>query len=96
MVRGIAEDLGDERGALRHWLDLYGTDKKIAADGTLTTSPLKSPRHHRWPREPMRRPSNGLHGSKRGSVRSRSRPPTDHRARDSATGGQEFRRETNW
>jgi transposase len=41
-VRGIAEDLGIERSTLRHWLDLYGTGKKTAADGTLTTSPLKS------------------------------------------------------
>ena len=40
-VRGIADDLGVERGTLRHWLDLYGTGKKTAADGTLTTSPLK-------------------------------------------------------
>ena len=41
-VRGIAEDLGIVRGTLRHWLDVYGTGKKIAADGTLTVSPLKS------------------------------------------------------
>jgi transposase len=42
-VRGIADDLGVERGTLRHWLDVYGTGKKTAADGTLTTSPLKPP-----------------------------------------------------
>lgn len=41
-VRGIADDLGVERGTLRHWLDLYGTGKKTAADGTLTRSPLHS------------------------------------------------------
>src|SRR5690606_12993801 len=41
-VRGIAEDLGIERSTLRHWLDLYGTGKKTAADGTLTASPLKA------------------------------------------------------
>jgi transposase len=41
-VRGIAEDLGIERGTLRHWLDLHGTGKKTAADGTLTRSPLKA------------------------------------------------------
>jgi transposase len=41
-VRGIADDLGIERGTLRHWLDLYGTGKKTATDGTLTRSPLKS------------------------------------------------------
>jgi transposase len=40
-VRGIAGDLGVERGTLRHWLDLYGTGKKTAADGTMTRSPLK-------------------------------------------------------
>ena len=40
-VRGIADDLGVERGTLRHWLDLHGTGKKTAADGTPTTSPLK-------------------------------------------------------
>ena len=40
-VRGIAEDLGVERGTLRHWLGLYGTGKKSAADGTLTSSPLR-------------------------------------------------------
>lgn len=40
-VRGIADDLGVERGTLRHWLSLYGTGKKTAADGTLTRSPLK-------------------------------------------------------
>ena len=39
-VRGIAADLGIERGTLRHWLDQYGTGKKTAADGTLTRSPL--------------------------------------------------------
>jgi transposase len=40
-VRGIADDLGVERGTLRHWLDQFGTGKKTAADGTLITSPLK-------------------------------------------------------
>jgi transposase len=41
-VRGIAEDLGIERGTLRGWLERYGTGKKTAADGTLTRSPLAS------------------------------------------------------
>lgn len=41
-VRGIAEDLGIVRGTLRHWLEVYGTGKKIAADGTLTSSPLQA------------------------------------------------------
>lgn len=40
-VRGIAEDLGVERGTLRHWLDLYGTGKKTGAGGAQTRSPLK-------------------------------------------------------
>ena len=40
-VRGIADDLGVERGTLRHWLDQLGTGKKTAADGTVTRSPLK-------------------------------------------------------
>ena len=39
-VRGIAEDLGVVRGTLRQWLEAYGTGKRTAADGTLTTSPL--------------------------------------------------------
>ena len=41
-VRGIAEDLGIVRGTLRGWLEAYGTGKKTAADGTLTTSPPQS------------------------------------------------------
>jgi transposase len=40
-VRGIADDLGIERGTLRHWLDRFGTGKKTAVDGTVTRSPLK-------------------------------------------------------
>lgn len=40
-VRGIAEDLGIVRGTLRAWLEAYGTGKKTAADGTLTSSPLQ-------------------------------------------------------
>ena len=40
-VRGIADDLGIERGTLRHWLDRFGTGRKTAADGTVTRSPLK-------------------------------------------------------
>ena len=43
-VRGIAEDLGIVRGTLRHWLEVYGTGKKTAADGTLTSTPLQSKR----------------------------------------------------
>lgn len=41
-LRGIAEDLGIVRGTLRHWLEAYGTGKKTAADGTMTSTPLQS------------------------------------------------------
>nr|WP_143762090.1 IS3 family transposase [Isoptericola variabilis] len=41
-VRGIAEDLGIVRGTLRGWLEVYGTGKKTAADGTVISSPLRS------------------------------------------------------
>lgn len=50
-VRGIAADLGVERGTLRHWLDQYGTGRKTAADGTAARSPL-TPRTA--PAEPAR------------------------------------------
>lgn len=40
-VRGIAEDLGIVRGTLRGWLEVYGTGRKTAADGRLTSSPLR-------------------------------------------------------
>lgn len=39
-VRGVASDLGIVRGTLRGWLEAYGTGKKTAPDGTLTSSPL--------------------------------------------------------
>lgn len=41
-LKGIAADLGVVRGTLRHWVDQYGTGKKTAADGTLTSNPLQS------------------------------------------------------
>ncbi|MGI5130658.1 IS3 family transposase [Pseudonocardia sp. CA-107938] len=41
-VRGIAEDLGIERSTLRAWLDLFGTGRKTAADGTAAPSPLRA------------------------------------------------------
>ena len=40
-MRSIAEDLGIQRGTLRHWLEVHGTGKKTAEDGTLIRSPLK-------------------------------------------------------
>ena len=40
-VRGIADDLGVERGTLRPWLDQHGTGRKTAADGSMTRSPLQ-------------------------------------------------------
>ena len=58
-VRNIAADLGVERGTLRHWLDLYGTGKKTAADGTLTGSPLNPPRPGPGGQAPGRRPREG-------------------------------------
>ena len=39
-VRGIAEDLGVERGTLRQWLALFGTGKKTGPDGLPAPSPL--------------------------------------------------------
>jgi transposase len=47
-VRGIAEDLGIERGTLRVWLERLGTGRKTAADGTAARSPL-TPRSSRRP-----------------------------------------------
>src|SRR5690625_3096216 len=41
-VRGIAEDLWIVRGTLRHWLRADGTDKNTDADGTATSSSLRS------------------------------------------------------
>ena len=38
-LKGIAADLGIVRGTLRRWVDLYGTGKTTAADGTTTTAP---------------------------------------------------------
>ena len=51
-VRGIAEDLGIERGTLRTWLDRFGSGRKTAEDGTTARSPLT-------PRAPRRRPVGG-------------------------------------
>ncbi len=44
-MRGIAEDLGIERGRLRHWLALFGTGRKTAADGSPTVSPPRAAAH---------------------------------------------------
>jgi transposase len=51
-VRGVAEDLGIVRGTLRGWLEVYGTGKKTAADGTSTSSPLQSMPSRRGPVAP--------------------------------------------
>jgi len=51
-VRGIADDLGIVRGTLRHWLAAYGTGKKTAADGTMTSSPLQSKTSSKSPSAP--------------------------------------------
>lgn len=40
-VRGIAQDLGVERGTLRQWLARYATGRKTGADGSPAVSPLR-------------------------------------------------------
>ena len=40
-LRGIAQDLGIERGTLRQWLARYGTGRKTGADGRPAPSPLR-------------------------------------------------------
>ena len=40
-VRGIAEDLGITRGALRQWLALHGAGRKTGAGGAPAPSPLR-------------------------------------------------------
>ncbi|MFF1823839.1 IS3 family transposase [Kribbella sp. NPDC058245] len=42
-LKSIAADLGIERATLRRWVDLYGTGKKTAADGTTATRHVSSP-----------------------------------------------------
>jgi transposase len=42
-LKSIAADLGIERATLRRWVDLYGTGKKTAADGTTATRRASSP-----------------------------------------------------
>jgi transposase len=37
-LRGIAADLGIVRGTLSHWMDLYGSGKKTAPDGSTSPS----------------------------------------------------------
>jgi transposase len=37
-LKGIAADLGVERATLKRWVDLHGTGKKTAADGTTHTT----------------------------------------------------------
>jgi transposase-like protein len=56
-VRGIADDLGIERGTLRGWLETLGTGKKTAADGTLTRSTLKSVTPETVPKKTKPEPS---------------------------------------
>jgi transposase len=38
-LKGIAADLGVERATLKHWVDLYGTGRKTAANGTIIANP---------------------------------------------------------
>ncbi|GAB3922795.1 hypothetical protein GCM10029976_052090 [Kribbella albertanoniae] len=42
-LKSIAADLGVERATLRRWVDLYGTGKKTAADGTPAARRMSSP-----------------------------------------------------
>src|SRR6478735_4604943 len=55
--RGIADDLGIERGTQRGWLEKLGTGKKTAADGTLTRSTLKSVTPETVPKKTKPEPS---------------------------------------
>lgn len=41
------------RGTLRHWLEAYGTGKKIAADGAMTPSPLHAKSSSSSPSAPV-------------------------------------------
>jgi transposase len=50
-LRGIAADLGIVRGTLSHWVDLYGTGKTTAPDGTTTTRSVAGRRS--GPRPPL-------------------------------------------
>ena len=50
-LRGIAADLGIVRGTLSHWVDLYGTGKATAPDGTTTTRSVAGRRS--GPRPPL-------------------------------------------
>nr|WP_213935081.1 IS3 family transposase [Rhodococcus sp. B50] len=44
-IRGVAADLGVERGTMRHWIDQYGTGRKRAVAGAVTTgAPRTRPR----------------------------------------------------
>ena len=95
-VRGIAEDLGIERGTLRHWLALFGTGKKTAADGTLTRSPLKPGPLARVAAVGAREDETPEQTIDRLQARVREleveTTKLDDRAGDPAIGGQVFRR----
>ena len=41
-LRGIAADLGIVRGALSHWVELYGAGTKTTAEGTTVSSPSRA------------------------------------------------------
>jgi transposase len=42
-LQSIAADLGVERATLKRWVDLFGTGKKTAADGTPTARRVSRP-----------------------------------------------------
>src|SRR5690625_3623205 len=79
-VRGIAEDLGIVRGTLRHWLQAYGTGKKTAADGTLTSSPLQSKAAPPGPSEDESLEQRvARSAAENAALRARARKPTSER-----------------
>ena len=94
-VRSIAEDLGIQRGTLRHWLEVYGTGKKTAANGTLTSSPLKptSATSVASPQDVDETPDQHIARLEGRVGRARGRDDqAHHRAGDPSPGGQVFRR----
>ncbi|GMA22208.1 hypothetical protein GCM10025862_42310 [Arsenicicoccus piscis] len=88
-VRGIAEDLGIVRGTLR-LARVYGTGKKTAADGTLTSSPLQS--RPSSSSAPEGAPEQKIDRLEAENAALRADHQAHHRAGDPAAGGQVFRR----
>ena len=90
-VRGIAADLGIVRGTLRHWLEVYGTGKKTAPDGTRPRAPAVkgatgSPARPETPEQELARLEARV-----SELEARDHQ-AHHRAGDPPAGGQVFRR----